>query len=66
MAALQTIEYITMDLSDSPRLIVLKSMHNRYAARLNRQITGGIKWGIEQEELLVQVKYLKAQIDEYA
>jgi CheY-like chemotaxis protein len=38
MAVPKTIEYITMNLSDSPRLIVLKRMHNRYAARLNRQI----------------------------
>ncbi len=65
MARPKLIEFVNVSLSDGPRLIVLKSRYNRYAAQLNREIIGGVKWGIEEEELLVQVKYLKEQIDQY-
>ncbi len=63
MGTPERFEYVLMSLSDSPRLTVLKSQYNRLAGRINLIILGG--WDKEQEELLVQLKYLKQQIDQY-
>lgn len=59
----EPIPFLPMRLSESNRLTVLKSRYNWYAARLNR--THLSKWGTEERELLVQLMYLKEQIDQY-
>lgn len=59
----EPIEFIILGSSDGPRLIVLKSMYNRCANRLNADIFSG--WKKEHQDLLVQLKYLKEQIDQY-
>ena len=63
MIAPRQFDYLSMSTSDAPRLLVLKSMYNRFAVRLNRDSVR--QWRREQEELLVQLKYLKEQIEQY-
>ena len=65
MAKPERIDFVVMSLSDSPRLTVLKSRYNRYVGRLNMVIVGQLTRGPEEEEMLVQVKYLREQIDLY-
>jgi hypothetical protein len=60
----QLIDFIAISTSDSTRLMVLKSTYNRFANRLNASRFSG--WKPEHKELLVQLKYLKEQIDAYA
>lgn len=63
MATPDRIEFISLSLSDGPGLVVLKSKYNRHAARYNLIIISG--WSKEHKDLLVQLKYLKEQIDRY-
>jgi hypothetical protein len=57
------IEFIKINASDSTRLIALKSRYNRLSGRFNLlRLNGSEK---EQRELLIQLTYLKSQIDVY-
>lgn len=63
MALPDVIEFMPLSAADPSRLTVLKSRYNRFAAVLN---AARLKpYGREERELLVQVQYLKAQIDGY-
>jgi hypothetical protein len=59
----EVIEFFPFAASDSSRLIVLKSQYNRFAARLNAARLR--PYSQEERELLVQLKYLKEQIEQY-
>ena len=57
------IAFLPLMPADSSRLIVLKSRFNRYAARLNAARFS--PYGQAERELLVQLEYLKKQIEAY-
>lgn len=57
------IEFLPLTPADSSRLIVLKSRYNRFAARLNAARFRPYEQA--ERELVVQLKYLKEQIEDY-
>jgi hypothetical protein len=63
MEPLPAVEFIKISTFDTPRLIVLKSQYNRCAARFNTARFN--TYGEVSKNLMVQLKYLKEQIDLY-
>jgi hypothetical protein len=57
------IEFLPFAASDSSRLTVLKSQYNRFAARLNAARLRPYRQ--EEREFIVQLQYLKEQIEQY-